>query len=164
MAVHSNTSIPPLNLRMWREKNEHRWYGDLENFRKNFTQKKNDVTAKDSFFEMRESSLFSVHFQIAEMLQPSVYSCGLWLKTQFSGTKMMEKACRGHFELCVALEHHNSLRSYLREIIYSEQKKTESCGDYATHFCRAKGFDFFPVLQPLRCFSAYENLWPGMAN
>ena len=52
---------------MWREKNEHRWYGDLENFRKNFTQKKNDVTAKDSFSEIRESSLFSVHFQIAEM-------------------------------------------------------------------------------------------------
>ena len=42
--------------------------GTWRNLRKSFTQKKNDVTAKDSFFEIREPSLFSVHFQIAEML------------------------------------------------------------------------------------------------
>ena len=38
----------------------------------------------------------------------------------------MENVPKSHFELCVALEHHNSLRSYLREIIYSEQKKQKA--------------------------------------
>ena len=66
-----------------------------------------------------------------------------------------------------ALENHNSLRSYLREIIYSE--KNEILWRLCKSLLPCKGFRFFSgtwncLLQPLRCFSAYENLWPGMAN
>ena len=80
----------------------------------------------------------------------------------------MENVSKSHFELCVALEHHNSLRSYLREIIYSEKKKQKTVEIMQLTFALQRVSIFSGtwkcLLQPLRCFSAFENLWQGMAN
>ena len=68
----------------------------------------------------------------------------------------MENVPKSHFELCVAggcpaLEHaqHLSITTLFGHISArsSIPKTKESCGGYATHFCRAKGFDFFRNLE-----------------
>lgn len=63
----------------------------------------------------------------------------------------MEKACRGHFELYVAKENTGGSQHLRITTLFghisarsSIPKKMKFCGGYANHFCRAKGFDFFP--------------------